>query len=143
MRLAKAVEAGSDPERLHLENVVEANNKTIQQLRLQLESFHKQPNKVCPPLLPRTSFTNFILVLICSQGNTDNVKQLQEKMTELSTENERLREKNEEVTANHKTLLAELRSTQQTLEGLKGDKRSPQINHRYFFFFHLLFFLFS
>jgi hypothetical protein len=44
MRLAKAVEAGSDPERLHLENVVEANNKTIQQLRLQLESFHRQPN---------------------------------------------------------------------------------------------------
>jgi hypothetical protein len=44
MRLAKAVEAGSDPERLHLENVVEVNNKTIQQLRLQLESFHKQSN---------------------------------------------------------------------------------------------------
>jgi hypothetical protein len=48
MRLAKAVEAGSDPDRLHLENMVESHTKTIQQLRLQLESFHNQEQKpVC------------------------------------------------------------------------------------------------
>ncbi len=42
MRLAKSVEAGSDPDRLHLENLVETSNKTIQQLRLQLEYLHEQ-----------------------------------------------------------------------------------------------------
>ena len=41
MRLSKAVEAGSDPEKLGMENIIENNNKTIQQLRLQLESQNK------------------------------------------------------------------------------------------------------
>jgi predicted RNase H-like nuclease (RuvC/YqgF family) len=64
----------------------------------------------------------------------DNTKELQQRITELTTENERLSKKNEDLTNNHKMLLAELKSAQQALEGLKEEKRSPQISHKYFFF---------
>lgn len=118
-RLAKAVEAGSDPDKLHLENTIETGNKTIQQLKLQLESLHLDTMKfsVCLHFAADGIFAYWYIKGL----DTD----VQRQISDMAAENEQLSKKLDETTFNNKTLVSELKSLSQITEGLKEKQSQP------------------
>jgi hypothetical protein len=57
---------------------------------------------------------------------------LQQKVYDLTTTNERLNKKHEEIITSNKALSSELKVAQTLVEGLKEkEKQSPQLSQRY------------